>query len=251
MDDPGTDVAPGTDRRRDGKPIGRRVVLGGLGLGAAGIVYGAKVQARVASTLRPLTSADPTGLASLIPGADKFRIYTVTGSRPKQSRRAWRMKVGGLVQRPTTMGFADLLDLPATGFSADFQCVTGWRVPDVAWRGVRLAEVLDHVGVAKGAKFVAFRSFDGTYTESLSLEQARRDDVLLAYELQGAPLSTDHGGPVRLYVAPMYGYKSIKWLDGIELTAKERPGYWEGRGYDVDGWVGQSNGRQDRTTTKR
>ncbi len=226
-------------------------MLAGLGLGAAGIVYGSKVQARVASLLRPITSADPTGLAALIPGADKFRIYTVTGTRPKKSRAAWRLKVGGLVDRPTTMRFGDLLDLPPAGFNADFQCVTGWRVPDVPWKGVRLADVLDNVGVKSDATHVQFTSFDGTYTESLSLEQARRDDVLLAYELQGVPVSSDHGGPVRLYVAPMYGYKSIKWLDGIELTRKEIPGYWEERGYDVDGWVGQSNGRRDRITTRR
>ena len=52
----------------------------------------------------------------------------------------------------------------------------------------------------------------------------------------------DHGGPVRLYVAPMYGYKSVKWLSGIEVT-EDVPGYWEHRGYDVDGFVGSSNGR--------
>jgi DMSO/TMAO reductase YedYZ molybdopterin-dependent catalytic subunit len=53
---------------------------------------------------------------------------------------------------------------------------------------------------------------------------------------------------VRLYVAPMYGYKSIKWLDAIELTRRVEPGYWEGYGYDVDGWVGRSNGRDDDPT---
>ena len=58
-----------------------------------------------------------------------------------------------------------------------------------------------------------FTSFDGAYTESLTLDQARRDDVIVAYELEGEPLSAEHGGPVRLYVAPMYGYKSFKWLD--------------------------------------
>lgn len=250
MDEPAKpEVA--TDGGREATPVGRRVVLAGLGLGTAGIVWGGRVQAQIASALRPLTSADPTGLASLIPGADKFRIYTVTGSRPKRSRAAWRLEVSGLVQRPTTFGFADLLDLPAAGLTADFQCVTGWRVPDVAWRGVRLAEVLDRVGMDDRATHVRFTSFDGAYTESLTLAQARRHDVLVAYEMLGGPVSSDHGGPVRLYVAPMYGYKSIKWLDGIELTAQEMPGYWEQRGYDVDAWVGRSNGRRDRTTTDR
>ena len=72
--------------------------------------------------------------------------------------------------------------------------------------------------------------------------------MIVAYEMEGDQLSDEHGGPVRLYVAPMYGYKSCKWLDGIELTKRVEPGYWEDYGYDVDGWVGRSNGRNDQPT---
>ena len=79
--------------------------------------------------------------------------------------------------------------------------------------------------------------------------QARRDDVIVAYELEHKPISSDHGGPVRLYVAPMYGYKSCKWLSGIEVVDHVIPGYWENLGYDVDGWVGRSNGRDDQPTS--
>ena len=100
-------------------------------------------------------------------------------------------------------------------------------------------------------KAIRFKSFDGTYTESLTLKQARRKDVIVAYKLEGDDISAEHGGPVRLYVAPMYGYKSIKWLDVIELTDKVRPGYWEHYGYDVDGWVGRSNGRRRRSHLTR
>jgi len=118
----------------------------------------------------------------------------------------------------------------------------------VQWRGVRLADLLDRAGVTADARAVRFTSFDGAYTESLTLEQARRRDVIVAYELEGAPLSSTHGGPVRLYVAPMYGYKSLKWLDTIDVVDKVVPGYWENRGYDVDAWVGRSNGRSDQST---
>lgn len=93
-----------------------------------------------------------------------------------------------------------------------------------------------------------FVSFDGTYTESLTLAQARRSDVLVAYEMEGEALSSEHGGPARLYIAPMYGYKSLKWLETIELTRRVEPGYWEQRGYDVNGWVGHSNHRSDDPT---
>jgi DMSO/TMAO reductase YedYZ molybdopterin-dependent catalytic subunit len=80
------------------------------------------------------------------------------------------------------------------------------------------------------------------------MEQARRRDVIVAYELEGKSLSSLHGGPVRLYVAPMYGYKSLKWLETIEVTDRLVPGYWEVRGYDQHAWVGRSNGRDDAAT---
>jgi DMSO/TMAO reductase YedYZ molybdopterin-dependent catalytic subunit len=235
----------------EGSPVGRRVVLSMLGLGAAGVVVGSKVQAKVADALRPITDHDPTGITGLIPGADRFRIYTVTGSLPSRSRADYRLSVRGLVERPVTLHYADLLEMPATSLHVDFQCVTGWRVQNVAWKGVKLADLLDHVGVDPKATHLRFTSFDGAYSESLSLSQARRPDVLVAYEMLGAPVTSAHGGPVRLFVAPMYGYKSCKWLDGIELTAGEQPGYWEGRGYSVDGWVGRSNGRDDPATSRQ
>ena len=77
------------------------------------------------------------------------------------------------------------------------------------------------------------------------MEQARRQDVIVAYRLEGKDISNIHGGPVRLYVAPMYGYKSIKWLDRITVTATLETGYWEERGYDQHAWIGKSNGRDD------
>jgi DMSO/TMAO reductase YedYZ molybdopterin-dependent catalytic subunit len=92
---------------------------------------------------------------------------------------------------------------------------------------------------------VTFRSFDGTYAESLTIEQASRDDVLVALSMYGKPVTAAHGGPARLYVAPMYGYKSCKWLSEIVLTDRVEPGYWEQRGYAADAWIGASNGRDD------
>jgi DMSO/TMAO reductase YedYZ molybdopterin-dependent catalytic subunit len=139
--------------------------------------------------------------------------------------------------------------MPPTHLVKDFQCVTGWRVPKVPWTGVRLSTVLDAAGVSPTARAVRFTSFDGTYSESLTLDQARRPDVIVAYAMEGRTVTDAHGGPVRMYIAPMYGYKSCKWLDTIELTDRVEPGYWEQNGYDVDGWIGRSNGRDDQPVT--
>ena len=67
--------------------------------------------------------------------------------------------------------------------------------------------------------------------------------------MQGSTVTREHGGPVRLYVAPMYGYKSLKWLDHIEVVGRARPGLLGAVGYDIDGWVGKSNGRHDDPTS--
>jgi DMSO/TMAO reductase YedYZ molybdopterin-dependent catalytic subunit len=207
-------------------------------LGALGIAFGAGVQRVVGDALG-------SGLGGLLPGGDRFRIYTITGSYPVVTETAYRLRVTGLVERPIALTLADLKAMPSTKLVKDFQCVTGWRVPDVHWEGVRLADVLDAVGVKPGAVALAFDSYDGADSESLTLNQARLPDVIVAYRMLGAPITTAHGGPVRLYVAPMYGYKSLKWLSGIRVVDRVEPGFWEQNGYAVDGWVGASNGRHD------
>ena len=227
--------------------MGRRVFFGLVGLGAAGVLLGAQAQDWLERVVGPLIAKDGTGLASLLP-IGRFRIYTVTGDLPSRSRADYHLRVRGLVNEELRLSYADITAMKPTALTRDFQCVTGWRVPDVQWKGVRLADVLDRAGVQPEATAVHFTSFDGAYSESLTLDQARRRDVLVAYELEGDPLSDEHGGPVRLYVAPMYGYKSLKWLDSIVLTKHVEEGYWETRGYDVDGWVGRSNGRDDDAT---
>ncbi len=243
---PETEPTPAGDDR--GAPVGRRVVLGLLGLGAIGVVTGSSIQGGLDAVLTPVQQIDPTGLTGLLPGA-YFRYYTVTDGYPSVTDSAYQLVVDGLVDRRLDLTLDDLQLLPPRELVRAFQCVTGWRVPGVRWKGVLLSNLLDQAGVQPRAKALRFRSFDGVYTESLTLDEARRDDVIVAYSLDDRPLSQAHGGPVRLYVAPMYGYKSIKWLSAIDVVSSVEPGYWETVGnYDVEAWVGRSNGRNDPAT---
>jgi DMSO/TMAO reductase YedYZ molybdopterin-dependent catalytic subunit len=254
MDESSSDLSPPrvSDKPRDpdkipakaaGSPIGRRLFLGMVGLGAVGIVAGSRIETVVGKALEPLQEAAPSALGGLIPGGDTWQIYNASdGAFPDVSNEEFRLVVDGMVDTPLSLRYSDLEAMPPTRLVKTFQCVTGWRVPNVHWQGVALSEILDRAGVQSGATALRFFSYDNFDTESLTLPQARRSDVIAAYSMLGAPVTREHGGPVRLYVAPMYGYKSIKWMSRIEVTNEVVPGYWEQNGYSVNAWIGDSNG---------
>jgi DMSO/TMAO reductase YedYZ molybdopterin-dependent catalytic subunit len=224
-------------KRTGDKPVGRRVVLSLLGLGAVGVVTGRSVQTGLEKVLGPVELHDPTGIISLLPAGDSFRFYSVTGSVPTPDPVAYRLKVSGLVHSPGSYSLTELAGLPQTDLVRDFHCVTGWQVLSVPWQGVRLSHLLAAAGPTDAARAIRFHSFDGTYTENMTLSQARRDDVLVALRMQGKPVTHNHGGPVRIYSASMFGYKSTKWLSEIEVVDHVEPGYWENRGYDLNGFI--------------
>ncbi|MCU1363006.1 MAG: oxidoreductase molybdopterin binding [Acidimicrobiaceae bacterium] len=219
-------------------PVGRRVFLGLAALGALGVAFGSRIQNSVGDALG-------SGLGGLLPGGDRFRIYSITGKYPKIKDSDYRLRVSGLVEHPKIFTLDDLKAMPPTSFVKAFQCVTGWRVPNVAWEGVLLSDILDAVGVKPQGRALTFESYDGADTESLTLDQARLPDVIVAYKMLGAPVTTEHGGPVRLYVAPMFGYKSLKWLSAIRVVDQEQPGFWELNGYPVNGWLDGATGPTD------
>jgi len=225
---------------RQGKPVGRRVVLGMFGLGAAGVLFGATASNGIEDALSSLGSGG-NSIANLIPGGGYFQLYTVTNGFPAPPPD-YHLVVDGLVKRPMSLTVADLEAMGSENLVRPFQCVTGWRVDSVQWTGVSLGHLLDEAGVTARAVALQFFSFDGVYTESLTLDQARLPDVIIAYRMLGGPVAREHGGPVRLYVPEMYGYKSIKWLQRISVVDRVIPGYWEGYGYDINAWVGRSNG---------
>lgn len=218
-------------------PVGRRMVLGMLAAGAVGLVTAPYLQRGWEGLLAKASQGDPTGLTGLLPNPGGFRYYSIVGSVPRKGESDYRLTVGGLVDRVRTYSLADLRALPQTRVTHDVRCTDGWRVENVAFEKVLLSVLLDHAGVGAGGKALRFGCFDGAYTENLTLEQARRPDMLVALRMQDEPITHEHGGPVRLYAAPMYFYKSAKWLSDISVTDRVVPGYWEERGYDLDGWL--------------
>jgi DMSO/TMAO reductase YedYZ molybdopterin-dependent catalytic subunit len=214
--------------------VGRAAFLGIVGAGVAGIFFGK-------DAVRALRSAVPNTVEALVPTAG-WRIYTIGDRMPAIDPAAWRLRVDGHVETPLTLSLADVKGLPRAEQVSDFHCVTGWSVNDVRWAGVRFQDLLAAAGTLPGAGAIRFVSDEVPYEDSLTLEQALLPDVLLAYAMDGAPLSRPHGAPARLVIPRMYGYKSVKWVTRIELVPRAEPGYWERRGYDANAWVGRSNG---------
>lgn len=183
----------------------------------------------------------PKQVSSVVP-ASGWRIYTIASVMPDLAPADYRLTVGGLAGRPASFSLADLKAMPRADQVSDFHCVTGWSVDDVHWAGVRLQHVLDRVAPSESVASLRFVSAEHPYEDSLTLEQALLPDVMLAYEMDNAPISRPHGAPVRLVIPRMYGYKGVKWVTHIELRSDVRSGYWERHGYDADAWVGGSNG---------
>ncbi|MCZ8524135.1 MULTISPECIES: molybdopterin-dependent oxidoreductase [Paenibacillus] len=166
----------------------------------------------------------------------RFRVYTVTPI-PSFDSKDWQFALTGLVEKEQLWDWDTFNTLKRVVQVSDFHCITGWSVYQVTWEGIPLRELMDLAGMKDTAKFVKLYSGDGVYTDCLSLEQARLDDVMVAVLMDGKPIPQQLGGPVRLVVPRMYAYKSVKWLQAIELVEKEHTGYWELRGYEQNAWV--------------
>jgi hypothetical protein len=128
----------GGSRARDKPPVhvGRRTVLGILGLTGIGIVLGTDLDKRFGGMLSDISSS----IGVPLPGADEFRFYTVTGEFPVIPAEDYELTVDGMVRRPLKLNIADLRAMKRTHLVHRFQCVTGWYVPNVPWEGVRLRE---------------------------------------------------------------------------------------------------------------
>jgi DMSO/TMAO reductase YedYZ molybdopterin-dependent catalytic subunit len=196
-----------------------------------------------------------------------FPVPALDGAR-------WRLHVGGLVRRPLRLGLRDLVNLPARVQTVTLECAGNGRsflTPAVAgeqwvlgavstaeWTGVPLAEILDRAGVKPAAKEVVFKAADGTpdkpssgasrFVRSLTLDEVRQSEVLLAYAMNGRPLPSHHGYPLRVIVPGWYGVASVKWLTEIELVGDSFSGYFQTQKYVYE-W--ERDGRIEREAVRQ
>jgi DMSO/TMAO reductase YedYZ molybdopterin-dependent catalytic subunit len=230
MDSP---PAPEQEPRR----YGRRLFLATVAGGVSSLYWGKAAWDHVTGVISPVANA----VAPILPTGG-WRIYTISGHMPEFDPATWRLKIGGLVEKPLSLTYDELRALPHVQQVSTFHCVTGWTVQNVHWGGVRLDDVLGPARPRASGRALRFVSMEVPYIDYLTVPQASLRDVMLAYEMDGKPLAREHGAPVRLVIPEMYGYKNVKWLQGIDVVPEAVNGYWEDLGYDRNAWVGRSNG---------
>ena len=152
------------------------------------------------------------------------------GFQPKIDEEDWSLTVSGLVENPKAFLWEEFMALPQVEDVSDFHCVTSWSRLDNHWKGVRFLDIANHCKVLSTAKFVYMKSYDA-YSTNLPLNEAMKTDVLLVHQWEGAPLTYDHGGPVRMITPQLYAWKGSKWIGEIEFRDYDELGYWEKRGY--------------------
>ena len=167
---------------------------------------------------------------------DKWPVLHA-GSVPSTDLHTWTFRVWGEVERPVTLTWEEFDALPKTEHVQDIHCVTRWSRFDVSFRGVHWRDLSPLVRPKPSARFAVAHAEQG-FTANVPYASLEDDHALLATQANGEPLTAEHGWPLRLVIPGKYFWKSAKWLRGIELTASDRPGFWEGYGYhnDADPW---------------
>lgn len=182
---------------------------------------------------------DPEVAGRIPPGQRLVKGWPVlhVGPVPVGWEEEWDLQVFGLCENPVTLSYAELKALPTVTVKADMHCVTGWTTLDNEWEGVAFTTIADLARPLPEAGWVIAHCEHG-YTSNLSLQAMVDDDVVLAWANRGEPLTPEHGYPLRLVVPKRYGWKSAKWIRGIEFTDRNRRGFWEVRGYHThaDPW---------------
>ncbi len=164
-----------------------------------------------------------------------FILYDALGGKAIDVR-SWSLKVTGLVEKPFSTTYDELLKRKQIEYVKDFNCVTKWAVKDVSWSGVLLKDLIKEAVPKREADWIMFRCDEG-YTTPVPLEDAMSEDAIVALKINGKPLEFERGGPARPFIPSLYGWKSAKWLTEISLISGYRDGYWERYGYHKRGRI--------------
>ena len=158
------------------------------------------------------------------------------GGMPEIDISQYRLHVRGLVGEERSFTWEEIMALPQSKVNARLTSVSGWSVR-ATWEGVLWRDFIHTFTPKKEASHARFSSVGGGYETAVSLADLDQPRVLLVYAVEGEPLEREYGGPLRMVIPNLYGYKSAKWLEAITLTDTVKGGYWESRGYTESGII--------------
>jgi hypothetical protein len=163
------------------------------------------------------------------------RVNGKYGLEDELDPAAWRLKVQGANSSgsPQEFTLADIQALPKVEMVTELKCIEGWSVV-VHWAGARLADFLARYPLAGNAPYVFMQTPNAKYYVGLDIKSALHPQTLLCYEMNGRPLTTAHGAPLRLVTPLKYGIKHLKRLGTIAFVAERPNDFWAERGYDWD-----------------
>ncbi len=219
--------------------LGRRRLLGAIPVGIAAVSIGGLGLRLFPDWYQAIFKPAGSGLQGISPEITPVGDFYVVSKNfidPSVDGHSWRLRVGGLVDKPLSLSLSDLGALPPTQEYVTMECISnnvgGPQISTGNFKGVALRDLVTMAGPQAQASWVAFKARDG-YAESIPLSLVTAaPEVLVAYELDGAPLPMNHGYPARVLIPGHYGMKGPKWLDSIDLVTQETRGYWEQQGWD-------------------
>jgi len=233
-----------TPPRSEGVDLQRRSLLGALPIGIGAVSLGLTGLYRVPTWYQAIANPAEAGLSGPSPAitpTGNFYIVSKNFSDPVVDATSWRLSIGGLVDKPQKLTLSDLRALPSTTEAVTLECISndvgGPQMSTGMFSGVRLSDLIALASPQSSGSWAAFKSVDG-YAESLPLSLINgQGSIMVAYDLNGAPLPTGHGFPARILVPGHYGMKGPKWLQSIDVVQGESGGYWEAQGWDHNALV--------------
>lgn len=168
---------------------------------------------------------------------NEFYVISKNLLDPEPNGSTWRLRVGGATERTLTLNYEDMLAMPSQEQYTTMQCISndvgGELIGNALWRGVSLSTVIQQAGPLPTAHHVFLRCVD-EYSDSIPIDFAMRPQTILAYQMNGEPLTHKHGFPIRLLTPGKYGMKHPKWIIDIELMEDEQLGFWQRRGWSQE-----------------
>ena len=218
-------------------PSRRRFLRRGLivGRGALLLAVGAPIIGRLLDTVSITNVSLTEGMPAAFTPVGTFYNVSKNLVDPRVDAASWTLSIGGLVEEPFELTLDEIRAMPSEAKPHTLQCISnpvgGNLIGNGEWVGVPLAALLERAKIHKSVIDIKTTSEDG-YTDSIPLAKALEPGTLLAYEMNGEPLTYKHGAPLRLLVPDIYGMKNAKWITRIEAVAEDYKGYWQRQGWD-------------------